>query len=124
WIVDLTPNAKPRNLTDKFDFDIGDGPFGDNAPPRAGGRSAPIWSPDGRSLVEIYGKEGKAILASFDVTTGAATDLVNGNQAISRPCASRDGSKIVYTVSSSTRLGDLFILDRQSPNAQPQQLTD
>jgi len=124
WIVDLTPNAKPRNLTDKFDFDIGDGPFGDNAPPRAGGRSAPIWSPDGRSLVEIYGKQGKAILASFDVTTGAATDLVNGNQAISRPCASRDGSKIVYTVSTSTRLGDLFILDRQSPNAQPQQLTD
>jgi hypothetical protein len=28
WVVDVTPNAKPRNLTDKFDFDIGDGPFG------------------------------------------------------------------------------------------------
>jgi dipeptidyl aminopeptidase/acylaminoacyl peptidase len=124
WIVDLAPNAKPRNLTDKFDFDIGDGPFGDNAPPRAGGRSAPIWSPDGRSLVEIYGKQGKAILASFDVATGAATDLVNGNQAISRSRASRDGSKIVYTVSTPTRVGDLFLLDRQSPNAQPQQLTD
>src|SRR5207248_1202310 len=37
WIVDLTPNAKPRNLTEKFDFDIDDGPFGDNAPPRADG---------------------------------------------------------------------------------------
>jgi len=124
WIVDLTPNAKPRNLTDKFDFDIGDGPFGDNSPPRAGGRSAPIWSPDGRSLVEIYGKQGKAILASFDVATGAATDLVNGNQAISRARASRDGSEIVYTVSTPTRVGDLFLLDRQSLNAQPQQLTD
>ena len=124
WIVDLTPNAKPRNLTEKFDFDIGDGPFGDNAPPRAGGRSIPIWTPDGRSLVEIYGKEGKAILASFDATTGAVSDLVNGNQAISRFRAPNDGSKVVYTVTTPTRVGDLFVLDRQSPNSQPRQLTD
>src|SRR5882724_3001596 len=124
WVLDLTPNAKPRNLTDKFDFDIGDGPFGDNAPPRAGGRSTPIWTPDGRSLVEVYGKEGKTILASFDATTGAASDLVSGNQAISRFRAPNDGSKIVYTVSTPTRVGDLFLLDRQSANAQPRQLTD
>src|SRR5947207_15795438 len=134
WIVDLTPNAKPRNLTEKFDFDIGDGPFGDNAPPRAGGRSVPIWTPDGRSLLEIYGKEGKAILGSFDSTSGAASDLVNGNQAVSRIRATNDGSKIVYVVSTATRVGDLFVLDRpasaeatagrQSPNAQPRQLTD
>src|SRR5881396_2195147 len=114
WVVDLSPNAKPRNLTDKFDFDIGDGPFGDNAPPRAGGRSIPIWTPDGRSLVEVYGKEGKAILALFDATTGGASDLVSGNQAISRFRAPNDGSKIVYTVSTPTRVGDLFLLDRQS----------
>src|SRR3989440_1154533 len=124
WIVDLTSNAKPRNLTDKFDFDIGDGPFGDNAPPRAGGRSVPIWTPDGRSLVETYGKQGKAILGSFDATSGAVTDLVNGNQAISRFRATNDGSKIIYAVSTPTRVGDLFVLDRQSPNAQPRQLTD
>ena len=124
WIVDLTPNAKPRNLTDKFDFDIGDGPFGDNAPPRAGGRSVPVWAPDGRSLVEIYGKQGKAILASFDATTGAVSDLVGGNQTVSRFRASSDGSKIVYAVSTATRVGDLFVLDRQSANAQPRQLTD
>jgi dipeptidyl aminopeptidase/acylaminoacyl peptidase len=124
WIVDLTPNAKPRNLTDKFDFDIGDGPFGDNAPPRAGGRSVPVWAPDGRSLAEIYGKQGKAILASFDATTGAVSDLVGGNQTVSRFRASSDGSKIVYAVSTATRVGDLFVLDRQSANAQPRQLTD
>src|SRR5437016_6580935 len=124
WVVDLIPNAKPRNLTEKFDFDIGNGPFGDNAAPRAGGRSIPIWTPDGRSLVEIYGKEGKAILASFDSTSGAASDLVNGNQAVSRIRATNDGSKVVYTVTTPTRVGDLFVLDRQSPNSQPRQLTD
>ena len=124
WVVDLTPNAKPRNLTEKFDFDIGNGPFGDNAPPRAGGRTFPIWTPDGKSLIEVYGKQGKAILASFDTTSGTVTDLVNGNQAISSVRASADRSKIIYAVSTPTRVGDLFLLDRQSPNAQPHQLTD
>src|SRR5438445_2683221 len=124
WIVDLTPNAKPRNLTEKFDFDIGDGPFGDNAAPRAGGRNPPIWTADGKSLIELYGKEGKAILASFDATSGAVTDLVSGNQAVLRVRASNDASNLVYTSSTATRINDLFALDRQSANAQPKQLTD
>ena len=124
WIVDLTPNAKPRNLTATFDFDLGSGPFGDNAAPRAGGRNVPIWSPDGRSLLEIYGKEGKGILASFDATSGAPADLVNGNQAVSRFRASSDGSKIVFEISTPTRINDLFVLDRQTSNSEPKQITD
>jgi dipeptidyl aminopeptidase/acylaminoacyl peptidase len=124
WVVDLTANAKPRNLTEKFDFDVDGGPFGDNAPPRAGGRDRPIWTADGKSLIQVYGKEGKAILASFDATSGAVTDLSSGNQTIMRFRATNDTSKIVYTVSTATRITDLFVLDRQSPNAQAQQLTD
>src|SRR5439155_654894 len=136
WVVDLTTNAKPRNLTATFDFDIGNGPFGDNAAPRAGGRNPPIWTADGKSLIELYGKEGKSILASFDATSGAVTDLVSGNQAVLRVRASNDASKLVYTSSTATRINDLFVLDREprndrgsrslseSANAQPQQLTD
>src|SRR5438105_3120070 len=124
WVVDLTTKAKPRNLTAKFDFDLGNGPFGDNAAPRAGGRNPPIWTADGKSLIELYGKEGKSILASFDATSGAVTDLVSGNQAVLRVRASNDASKLVYTSSTATRINDLFALDRQSANAQPQQLTD
>jgi len=124
WIVDLTPNAKPRNLTATFDYDVGNGPFGDNASPRAGGRSAPIWTSDGKSLIEVYGKEGKGILASFDAASGAVTDLVAGNQTVLGFRASNDTSKLVYTISTTTRINDLFVLDRQSDNAQPQQLTD
>jgi dipeptidyl aminopeptidase/acylaminoacyl peptidase len=124
WIVDLTPNAKPRNLSAAFDCDIGDGPFGDNAAPRAGGRNAPIWSPDGKSLIEIYGKAGTSILASFDASTGAVTDLVSGKQAVLRFRTSKDGSEIVYTVSTPTRITDLFALNREPANAQPKQLTD
>ena len=111
WIVDLTANAKPRNLTAGFDFDVGAGVFGDNAPPRAGGGNVPLWMPDGRSLIEIYGKEGRTILASFDIASGKPTDLTKGNQAVGRFRASDDRSKLVYTVSTATRIGDLFTID-------------
>src|SRR6266567_424058 len=121
WIVDLTPNAKPRNLTVAFDFDVGEGPFGDNAAPRASGRNVPIWTPDSRSLIEIYGKEGKTFLASFDVGSGAETDLTHGNQAVLRFCAPADRSKIVYTVSTPTRINDLSVIDRSG--GEPRQLT-
>jgi len=121
WIVDLTPNAKPRNLTANFDFDVGDGVFGDSAAPRAGGVNIPLWTPDGRSLIETCGKEGKTILASFDVESSAETDLTHGNQAVLRFCAPADRSKIVYTLSSPTRINDLFITDRIG--GEPRQLT-
>ena len=124
WVVDLTPNAKPRNLTEKFDFDIGNSLIGDSAAPRAGGRGPSIWSPDGKSLIQIYSKEGKAILASFDVASGTPTDLVSGNQDVVRVRASNDGAKLVYILSTPTRINDLFVLDRQSGGGQPKQLTD
>ncbi len=121
WIVDLAPNAKPKNLTEKFDFDIGDSLIGDCETPRAGGRNAPIWTPDGRSLIQIYSKEGKANVASFDAESGAQTDLTTGNQAVIRLRSSTDTSKLFYTVSTPTRLGDLFVLDRGG--GEPKQLT-
>jgi dipeptidyl aminopeptidase/acylaminoacyl peptidase len=121
WIVDLMPNAKPRNLTATFDFDIGDGVFGDNAAPRAVGANIPLWMPDGRRLLEVCGKEGKTVLASFDVESGAENDLTHGNQAVLRFRAPADRSKIVYTVSTPTRINDLFVLDGNG--GEPRQLT-
>src|SRR4029450_5624015 len=103
WIVDLTPNAKPRNLTANFDFDVGSGVFGDNSPPRGGGSNSPIWTADGRSVIEVYGKEGRTVLASFDIQTGAETDLTRGNQAVVHFRAADDRSKIIYTASTATR---------------------
>ena len=70
WVVELTPNAQARNVTEKFDFDLGAGVFGDSAAPRGGGGNPPLWTPDGRSVIEVYGKEGRTVLASFDVATG------------------------------------------------------
>jgi dipeptidyl aminopeptidase/acylaminoacyl peptidase len=121
WVVDLTPNAKPRNLTGNFDFDVGSGVFGDNAAPRGGGDNRPVWSADGQRLIDIYGKQGRTVLGSFDVNGGAPTDLTNGNRAVSRFRVAADGSKIVYTSSTPTVIGDLFVTD--ASGGQPKQLT-
>src|SRR6266576_2654730 len=59
WVLDLLPNAKPRNLTANFDFDVPGFVIGDSAPPRASGQSKPSWTADGQGLSGVYAKEGK-----------------------------------------------------------------
>ncbi len=121
WTIELTPNAQPRNLTGGFDWDVAAGVFGDNSSPRAGGGNVPIWSADGKSILEIFSKQGRTNLGRFNATTGALTEVTTGDQAVARFRATADGAKIVYLVSTPTRIGDLFVLDR---TAQPRQLTE
>jgi len=118
WILDLTTDAKPRNLTANFDWDVGSSVFGDNGSPRAGGGNAPIWTADGKGIIENFAKEGQTNLGVFDVATGALTnEITKGNQAVPRFRAAPDASKLVYLLSTPTRLGDLFWLDRVSGEA-------
>ena len=119
--MDVAPNAQPRNLTAAFDYDVGAGVGGDNAPPRGGGGNAPIWTPDGRSIIEVYAKEGQANLASFSVASGKPTDVTSGNQAVIGFRSTSDGSKFVFNVSTPTRIGDLFWIDKSG--GEPRQLT-
>jgi dipeptidyl aminopeptidase/acylaminoacyl peptidase len=121
WVMDLATNAKPRNLTAAFDFDIGSGLTGDNVAPRGGGGNLPVWSSDGRSINMVYVKEGKANVGSFDVATGKQSDVTTGNQAVVNFRALPDASKFVLLISTPTRIGDLYWLDK--PGGQPKQLT-
>ena len=124
WVLDLTPNAKPRNVTAGFDFDIDGFVIGDSASPRAGGLNKPIWTADGKGLIEVYSKEGKRNVAVFDVATGTATDVTSGNHGVMSFRATPDTSKLVYVISTPTRVNDLFVLDRATPGAAPKQLTN
>jgi dipeptidyl aminopeptidase/acylaminoacyl peptidase len=124
WVLDLSPNAKPRNLTADFDFDIDGFVIGDSASPRAGGLNKPIWTPDGKGLIEVFSKEGKRNLAIFEVATGSAADLTSGNHGVMNFRATPDASKLVYVVSTPTRINDVFVLDRATPGASPKQLTN
>ncbi|HYJ04477.1 MAG TPA: prolyl oligopeptidase family serine peptidase, partial [Chthoniobacterales bacterium] len=117
WVLDLAKDAKPRNLTANFDWDVGSSVFGDNGSPRGGGGNAPIWTPDGKGIVENFAKEGQTNLGLFDVASGAMAEITKGDHAITRFRAAPDASKLVYHLSTPTRLGDLFWLDRVSGEA-------
>jgi len=117
WVIDLVKDAKPRNLTGAFDWDVGASVFGDQGAPRGGGGNVPIWAPDGKSIVENFAREGQTNLGSFDVATGAVTEITKGNQAIVRFRGAPDSSKLVYFLSTATKIGDLFWLDRVSGEA-------
>ncbi|HVS21162.1 MAG TPA: S9 family peptidase, partial [Pyrinomonadaceae bacterium] len=121
WVMDIAPNAQPRNLTRDFDYDLGSGVGGDNTAPRGGGGAPPVWAADGRSIIAVFGKEGKANLGAFDATTGKETDLTSGNQAVVSFRATPDASKFAMIISTPTRVGDVFWLE--SAGVQPKQLT-
>ena len=112
-----TPNAS-RAILPRNSITMSVGVFGDNASPRAGGRNTPIWTADGQSLIEGYAQRRKANLALFDATV-AGDDPVSstGRSDVRQPGVVRfratpDGSKIVYIVSTPTRVNDLFVFDR------------
>ncbi|MGI8431598.1 MAG: S9 family peptidase [Chthoniobacterales bacterium] len=121
WTLDLTAGAGPHNVTGNFDFDAGSSVFGDNAAPRGLGGNLPVWSADGKSICEIYAKEGETQLASFDLASGNVTDLTRGKQAVLRYSIAADGKKMIYLVSTPTRINDLICRDQ--PGAEPRQLT-
>jgi len=112
WVLDVAKDAQPRNLTAEFDSDIGGGLTGDQGAPRAGGGSGPIWTADGRGIIERYAKEGRTNLAVFDAATGKLSDITRGDHAIVSFKTTPDASKIVYTRSTPTVIGDLYVMDR------------
>lgn len=121
WVMEIAPNAQPRSLTRDFDYDVGSGVGGDNGAPRGGGGNPPVWAADGRSIVAVYAKEGKANLGAFDVASGKETDVTSGNQAVVSFRATPDAAQFALIISTPTRVGDIFWLERAG--AAPKQLT-
>ena len=117
WTLDIELNAQPKNLTTAFDFDIGAGLTGDQASPRAGGGNPPIWSIDGRSIVIAFTKEGRLNLATVDASNGKLADLTKGDHAVMSYRLTNDQGKLVYLLSTPTRVGDLFVADPSGANA-------
>ena len=114
FIAPVEPGGAPRNLTAAYDFDIGGGVGGDQAPPRGSGPSKPYWSADGRSIFVDSAEEGRANLKRIDAETGKVEPLSSGDQDVSSYSATPDGSKAAVLVSTPTNIGDLFLLDGAS----------
>jgi len=121
WVLDNSPNAQPKDLTASTDIEFGGGGIGgDQSPPRGGGGGGIIWARDGKSLIVEYGREGRSQLAHYDLDGGKVTDLTHGDHAVLSYNSTQGGGTIAYTVSTPTKIGDLYV---QSGNSTPKQLT-
>ncbi|MFY9562433.1 MAG: S9 family peptidase [Terriglobales bacterium] len=110
WVMDLTPNAQPRNLTANYDFDLGDSVFGDNAAPRGGNGRTLHWSPDGRWLFDLAAKQGRTPIVRVDAQSGAVTEITHGDQAVLDYSITPDARTTVALVSTPMMIGDLFTI--------------
>jgi dipeptidyl aminopeptidase/acylaminoacyl peptidase len=108
WVMDLTSNAQPSNLTASYDFDMGDAVFGDNAAPRGGAGGTLYWSPDGSSIFDIVAKQGRTPLVRVDAQSGAVTEITHGEQAVLGFSVTPDAHAAVVLVSTPVMIGDLF----------------
>src|SRR5258708_21341481 len=120
WMVDLAANAKPPNLTTKYDFDVCSGVGGDAGTPRAGGGDRVVWTPDGNSLIVTTSKEGRANLIQVEIGSGKISEFTHGNQAVEHYRVTNDGSRFVVLISTPTNIGDLFVIER---GGEPKQIT-
>ncbi|MGZ4856649.1 MAG: S9 family peptidase, partial [Candidatus Angelobacter sp.] len=121
WVMDLASDAKPRNLTASYDFDVCSGVGGDQGTPRAGGPDHVIWSADGNSLIVSTAREGRANLIQVDIASAKISEITHGNQAVERFRANKDASGLVALISTPINIGDLFWVDVHA--GAPRQLT-
>jgi dipeptidyl aminopeptidase/acylaminoacyl peptidase len=110
WVMDVGPNAQPRNLTADYDFDMGDAVFGDNAAPRGGNGRTLYWSPDGRMLFDTVARQGRTPLVRVDAQSGGVTEISHGEEAVLGFCVTPDARTMVGLVSSPMMIGDLFTI--------------
>ncbi len=111
FVMNNAAGATARNLTAKYDFDIGGGIGGDQRAPRGGSPGAVLWTKDNRSLVVNVAEHGRANLKRIDIATGKVEALTNGDHEVQAYSATPDNSRIALLISTTTSIGDLFAFD-------------
>jgi dipeptidyl aminopeptidase/acylaminoacyl peptidase len=108
WVMELAPNAQPRNLTADYDYDVGNSVFGDNAAPRGGNGATLHWSPDGKWLYDNVARQGRTPIIRVDTKSGVVSEVTHGDQAVFDFSMTPDTRAIVALISTPTAIGDLF----------------
>jgi len=114
FVMNNAPGAKPQNLTAGYDFDIGGGIGGDQHAPRGGSPGSVTWSNDGRWIYVNVAEHGASNLKRIDAATGKVEPLTAGAQEVIAYSATPDASKVALVIATSTKIGDLFLLDTAS----------
>ena len=123
WTLDLKPGSEPRNVTQGYDYDIGDSIGGDKRAPPAAGNTRPVWLDD-HTLLDVATKEGRANLIKVDAASGKVTALTSGDQTIQLFSVSADHSKMVSLVSKPLMIGDLFSIAQDGNEKQLTRVND
>lgn len=129
FVMDIDPTrpapATPpvRNLTANYDYEMGAGVGGDNTAPRGGGRGGLVWTADGKSIIDVVGKQGSALLVSVDAASGAVKELTAEKQAVVGFAVKPDATKMLALISTPVSIGDLFSVAPDGSKQQTQ-LTD
>ena len=121
--IDGGKAGAPKNLTANYDYEVGGGVGGDNTAPRGGGRSGPVWTADGKSIIDLVGKQGSALLVSIDASSGAVKELTAEKQAVVGFAVKPDATKVLALISTPVSIGDLFSVAPDGSKQQTQ-LTD
>jgi dipeptidyl aminopeptidase/acylaminoacyl peptidase len=100
-----------RSLTADYDFDIGGGIGSDQHPPRGGGQRPLAFSADGRSVVTVVGRQGAAMMARVDATSGAVETLTPPGREVIAGTGTPDGRHWALTLGDPTTPGDLYLFD-------------
>jgi dipeptidyl aminopeptidase/acylaminoacyl peptidase len=107
--------GKVANLTADYDFDLGGGVLGDQAPPRGGEGSSPnIWSADGKHVMVTTTEHGRSNLVRFDAQTGAREPLTTGDHAVLAYTATPDARRFALTIGDATHLPDAYAFDPET----------
>jgi dipeptidyl aminopeptidase/acylaminoacyl peptidase len=109
-----TTGGQVRALTGGYDFDIGAGIGADQHPPRGGGRRPLAFAADGRSVLAVVGREGSAMLARLDASSGAVEELTPAGREVFAGTATPDGRRWALTVGDAMNPGDLYLFDASS----------
>jgi len=115
WVMDLTwaqgrpvSGGEPKNLTAKLSYEMGGSVGGDNTAPRGGGRVGIAWNGDDTALEDVVAKDGSALLARVDATSGDVAELTQPKQAVLGFVATADAKTNVALISNPIVIGDLF----------------
>ena len=122
WVSDI--GGTPRNLTEKYDFDIDGGLAGDQRAPRGAHPGGPIWSKGGQTVFVRAGTHGNADLVSVDVRTARIVEPSQSAKSheVMSYTADATSTKRAMVISTATNVGDLYFADAELGSA-PVKLT-
>ena len=119
FVADADGKGTPRNLTERYDYDIGGGVGGDQAAPRARDRKPIAWAADDRSLLVTASEHGSANIKRINVETGTIESITDGPQDVMSFTASRDASTVAAIVSTPVVLGDVNVVKTNAGTTAP-----